>query len=106
MNSALVSIIPITNSLQPSGQSVALQSMAMEIPVIITKTDGFWDNDNLINNNNIVLLEENNLEIWKDTIEKLEKNSKYRNLLIENAKLSLDKYFNIKTNFELLNKYF
>ena len=41
MNSAFVSIIPITNSLQPSGQSVALQSMAMEIPVMITRTDGF-----------------------------------------------------------------
>jgi len=36
----------------------------------------------------------------------LEKNSKYRDLLIKNANLSLDKYFNMKTNFELLNKYF
>lgn len=106
MSSAFVSIIPITNSLQPSGQSVALQSMAMEIPVMITRTDGFWDDDNLINDENIILLEENNADIWKNNIEKLEKNSKYRDLLIKNAKLSLDKYFNMKTNFELLNKYF
>ena len=106
MNSAFVSIIPITNSLQPSGQSVALQSMAMEIPVMITRTDGFWDDDNLINDENIILLEENNVDIWKNNIEKLEKNSKYRDLLIKNANLSLDKYFNMKTNFELLNKYF
>ena len=41
MNSAFISIIPIVDSLQPSGQSVALQSMAMEIPVMITKLMDF-----------------------------------------------------------------
>ena len=80
--------------------------MAMEIPVMITRTDGFWDDDNLINDENIILLEENNVDIWKNNIEKLEKNSKYRDLLIKNANLSLDKYFNMKRNFELFNKYF
>jgi len=106
MNSAFISIIPIVDSLQPSGQSVALQSMAMEIPVMITKTNGFWDPDNLINNKNVVLLKENSLELWKNEIEKLENNSKHRDHLIENSRLTLEKYFNIESNFKLLSQYF
>ena len=39
-NAKLV-ILPIKNSYQPSGQSVALQSMAVGIPVVITNTKGF-----------------------------------------------------------------
>ena len=46
---ASLSIIPIRNSYQPSGQSVALQSMSMGVPVMITYTDGFWDKIFLIN---------------------------------------------------------
>ena len=40
---SFISLIPLKDSLQPSGQSVALQSMSMMVPVIITKTVGFWD---------------------------------------------------------------
>ena len=42
---SFVSIIPLKDSIQPSGQSVALQSMSMNIPVIITKTKGFWEEE-------------------------------------------------------------
>ena len=35
-----ITIIPLKNTLQPSGQSVALQSMANGTPVLISKTDG------------------------------------------------------------------
>ena len=40
-NKSVISIIPLKDSLQPSGQSVALQSMAMKVPVIISRTSGF-----------------------------------------------------------------
>ena len=50
-----LSIIPLKNSLQPSGQSVALQSMSMEVPVLMTKTDGFWDHSVFDNNKNYIL---------------------------------------------------
>ena len=38
-----LTIVPLKNSIQPSGQSVTLQSLSVGTPVIITKTDGFWD---------------------------------------------------------------
>ena len=55
-NSSLLTIIPIKDSYQPSGQSVALQSMSMGVPVLITETIGFWDKDIFKNNENIFLL--------------------------------------------------
>lgn len=59
-----ISIIPLKNSLQPSGQSVALQSMICKTPVIISKTKGFWDNKLFKNNENIIFLEENSIDSW------------------------------------------
>ena len=44
---AKLTIIPLKDSLQPSGQSVALQSIACGTPVIITHTSGFWDKKTL-----------------------------------------------------------
>jgi len=42
-------ILPLKKTFQPSGQSVALQTMACGKPVIISKTDGFWDPENFSN---------------------------------------------------------
>ena len=66
-----LSIIPIHNSYQPSGQSVALQSMSIGIPVMITDTDGFWDKDKFSNNDNILFVEKNILSIWIKSINKI-----------------------------------
>ena len=41
------------NSTQPSGQSVSLQCMSVGVPVLISKTDGFWDYDLFKDNKNI-----------------------------------------------------
>jgi len=41
-NASMV-VIPLKDYSQPSGQSATLQAMACGVPVIITKTKGFWD---------------------------------------------------------------
>ena len=66
-----LTIIPLKDTIQPSGQSVALQSMAAGTPVLITDIEGLWDKRNLINNENIVLLNSNDIEEWKSKILKL-----------------------------------
>ena len=62
--SAQITLIPLVESFQPSGQSVALQSMAMKVPVLITKTKGFWDYENFENNKHLVFIENESLEVW------------------------------------------
>jgi hypothetical protein len=38
-------VVPLQESLQPSGQSVAFQAMMCGAPVVITKTQGWWGSD-------------------------------------------------------------
>ena len=67
-DSSYICIIPIKNSLQPSGQSVALQSMSRGVPVMITKTDGFWDKENYKNEKNIIFVDEDSVDGWVDKL--------------------------------------
>lgn len=55
-------IVPLKESFQPSGQSVTLQAMACEKPVILTRTSGLWDRTNLRHNDNILLVEPGNID--------------------------------------------
>lgn len=70
-NEARLTIIPLHESLQPSGQSVALQSMSVGTPVVISKTEGFWDKSKFKNEKNIYLLENNQLSNWIESIKRI-----------------------------------
>ena len=94
-NESFLTIVPLKNSLQPSGQSVTLQSLACGTPVLITKTDGFWDEENFINNENIIFLEENSIDLWQDQILNLFENENKYNRLRKNG-LNL-----VETNYDL-----
>ena len=84
-NAKLV-ILPIKNSYQPSGQSVALQSMAVGIPVVITKTEGFWDERSFKHSENIYFINSNTPEIWSEEISYLLSNKKLMDRISINAK--------------------
>ena len=90
-----LSIIPIFNSLQPSGQSVALQSMSMGIPVLITKTDGFWEPELYKNNENIIFVEKNDINLWKENILSLLENSDLNVKVSKNGKDLVSKNNNL-----------
>ena len=47
-------IVPLKESFQPSGQSVALQAMACGTPVVITKTSGLWSEQMMRDGYNVV----------------------------------------------------
>ena len=36
-------VLPIKNTLQPSGQSVSLQSLACRTPLVINNYEGLWE---------------------------------------------------------------
>jgi len=48
IRNALVVVIPVSNCIQPSGQSAGLQAMACAKTVIVTDYPGLWDRDMLI----------------------------------------------------------
>ena len=102
-NSKLV-IVPLKNSLQPSGQSVTLQSMAMGTPVLITMTDGFWDLENYKNNENIVFLNENTLNEWVEKIESIYYDSNKLKKISESGKSTIMKEYKIENFTNNLEK--
>ena len=98
-----LTIVPLKNTIQPSGQSVSLQSISMGTPVIITKTDGFWDNQHFKHKENIFFVEENIIENWKKAVSELNSNENlYSKLQIKGEEL-ISKYFNTEEFNESLH---
>ena len=88
-----LTLLPIKNSLQPSGQSVALQSMSCGTPVIITKTEGFWEPDLFSNYKDIIFVDNNNLESWEKEINNIISNDvKYKSLRTNGLNNVLENY--------------
>ncbi len=88
-----LSIIPIHNSYQPSGQSVALQSMSMGVPVAITQTDGFWDKELFSNSNNIFFVDSNIVSLWTQTIIHIMSDLKLQKKISSEAAKTVDRHY-------------
>ena len=52
-------LLPIKNTLQPSGQSVSLQALACKTPLIINNYKGFWGREDFKHLHNCFLLKQN-----------------------------------------------
>ena len=94
-NKSRLTILPLKNTIQPSGQSVALQSMSAGTPVMITKIDGFWDEEIFENNLNILFVEENNLETWSKKIDMVLNNNTLQETISTNAKNLVHNLYNL-----------
>ncbi len=91
---AILTFLPIKETYQPSGQSVALQSMSLGIPVAITQTKGFWDIDKFSHMENIVFVENNSTENWTTTINKLLSDNNLLSNISKKSISTVKKYYN------------
>ena len=96
--------IPLVESLQPSGQSVALQAMAMGVPVMISDTPGFWDRENLINNKNIFLVNCKTVDDWTEEIKKVLEKKDLLKDISKNARLTVEKHYDKNLLFKKLEE--
>jgi len=83
-NAKLV-ILPLKNSSQPSGQSVTLQAMSCSKPVMISKTDGFWDEKEFINNREILFVDNNQTTHWVQNIKTIYDNEEFLKKIEKNG---------------------
>lgn len=104
INSKL-SIIPLFEGTQPSGQSVALQSMSMGVPVLINKTKGFWDSEVFKHNENIYFVTESSVKEWVAAIKYCLENYEHTLKLSSNAKILVDNEYNLNVFYNNLSKY-
>ena len=94
--SALFVIIPLRNTFQPSGQSSCLQAMSCQKAVILTKTDGLWDEEIMKHDQNVIFVPPFNSKVINSTVKELLKDKKKLNKIGQNARKSVEKYFNTK----------
>ena len=93
-NSRLV-FLPVMESLVASGQSVAMQSMATGTPVVISKTLGFWDFDNFIDQESIFFTKENSVESWVEQIDTIYKDYELLDKVAKNGQNLINEKFNL-----------
>lgn len=72
---AAVVVVPIVDSVQPSGQSVALQAMACGRPVVMSETSGLWTDDDFRKDEHIVLVPPNEPSALAAGVQRLLENS-------------------------------
>ena len=83
-----------------------MQSMATGTPVMISKTSGFWDFDNFINDTNIFLLEDNSINSWTNKINEVYENYDLLDKLSANGQELITNKFNLNKFSERLEELF
>jgi len=64
-------VVPLKESLQPSGQSVAMQAMMCGAPVVITKTEGWWGSDVIRHGMEVSLVSPRDQDMLADAIRQI-----------------------------------
>lgn len=83
---AIAVVIPLKQTLQPSGQSVALQAMACGTSVIMTKTKGLWKNSHFDDKKIIEFVDVNEVGELSRAINRLIDDNVLRKTLRKNSK--------------------
>ena len=104
-NCSLV-ILPLTDSLQPSGQSVCQQAMACGKPVIISSTRGFWDPANLHNEKHLTFVDKNDVATWTKRISQALEDKEFCQRISCAALIAMKNYFGMSDFGKGLEKLF
>ena len=99
-----LTIVPLKETLQPSGQSVALQSMIIGTPVLISNISGLWDKEKLVNGENIYIMDTNKAEDWVSKIKYLYKKENELSSISEKSIETVIDSFSIPVFFNNVKK--
>ena len=72
-----------------------MQSIASGTPVLITKTEGFWDPDKFIDNENIYFLESNDLKLWTNRIKEILESPDLRQKVRRKGRKTIEANYNL-----------
>ena len=100
---SFLTILPIKNTIQPSGQSVTLQSLATGTPVLISNFNGFWDTSKFLNNENIFFIDTFDFDIWTKRIEEIFLDQQKLAQISKNGQNLVKDYYNLEKFTKKLN---
>ena len=104
-NGSRLVVVPLKETIQPSGQSVCLQAMSCGKPVIISKISGLWDYSKLIHKENVFLTQSENSSLLNESIKELLSDKNLQEKLSKNGRELVNKMYNIKRMSMLLRDY-
>ena len=89
-------LVPLIDSLQPSGQSVTLQAMACGKAVVLTRTRGLWSPSEMRDGYNVVFVPPHDDAKLTQAIEALMKDPARRATLGDDARRTVQEHFGIE----------
>ena len=102
---AMAVILPLRDTWQPTGQSVCLQAMACAAPVLITRNKGLWEPHHFRDGQNCFLMPPDaSVDIWKQKLEWIVKNTLLASKIGEQARWTVEKYWNSDLFADRLNR--
>ncbi len=99
---AMAVVVPLIESSQPSGQSVALQAMACGTPVVMARTEGFWEPGAFLHGENISYYECGNPEDFASVVNHLVSSADLCEQLGREARQMVEKSFHLRVTAEAL----
>jgi len=84
-------VVTLQQSHQPSGQSVALQAMACGCPVALTRTQGIWSKETLVDGHNVVFMKPFDVNSVVAAIQKIRKADTLRQKLSKTGRETVKK---------------
>ena len=100
-----LTILPIKQTYQPSGQSVGLQSISCNTPILISKTNGFWDSDRFVRKYKVNFVSNNTVEEWSSAINNIL--NSYKNFeLTKNNSAEFNEEYNLEIFAQKLENLF
>lgn len=97
-------IVPLLDTIQPSGQSVCLQAMSCKKPVIMSNISGLWDHSKLVHNDNIVLVKPKSPLLLNKAINDLLGDKTLYKKLAKNGRQLVDEIYNTENMSIYLKK--
>ncbi|MEO6848722.1 MAG: glycosyltransferase family 4 protein [Chthoniobacterales bacterium] len=89
-------VVPLLDTWQPSGQSVALQAMSCGRPVILTKTKGFWLHPEFEEGNHVLFFEPGNEKQLAEKVRFLMENPTEARRIGKNGREVMLKHYSIQ----------
>ncbi len=89
-------IVPVQETTQPSGQSACLQAMACGKAVILTRAEGLWDTELMVDRETVMLVPPKDPAALRDAARVLTNDAKIREGIEGRARQVIDEHLNVK----------
>lgn len=98
-------VIPLRETIQPSGQSACLQAMACGKAVILSEIRGLWDRARMVHEHNCVLVRPGSVEQLRAAVQTLLEHPQRAQEIGRQARHAIEEHFNVQVMAQSLRAF-